>query len=337
MFQLMKSSFIKKVRRRFWSKLVSKTRKYPLYPYIYWSTLYALIFRIQTPTISQNYLCARPNPGAGIGHQLANWIAGYWYAKRFELKFAHIPFSSDNWEHFLGFGEDEISVKQLINDGYKKVKLPLFREDNPEDVSLIRNIIDSYNHRKVIFICEQDQYYKDQHGVMTDIKRKFHSAKARSTDRLIYSKESINIAIHVRRGDIVAGQQNGNINHQMRWQDNNYFVKVLHSVISHISANKPLAIYLFSQGIESDFKEFNQFKNLHFCLDMSPQDSFLHMVYADVIITSKSSFSYKPALLSNGIKICPENFWHGYPNTEDWILADKNGEFNQKVLKSMKL
>lgn len=31
------------------------------------------------------YFAAIPNRGAGIGHQLANWIAGYWFARIFEL------------------------------------------------------------------------------------------------------------------------------------------------------------------------------------------------------------------------------------------------------------
>lgn len=40
-----------------------------------------------------NYIAARPNPGAGIGHQMANWMAGYHLAKILNLKFANIPFS----------------------------------------------------------------------------------------------------------------------------------------------------------------------------------------------------------------------------------------------------
>jgi len=66
---------------------------------------------------------------------------------------------------------------------------------------------------------------------------------------------------------------------------------------------------------------------------MNAQDSFLHLVYADLLITSKSSFSYKPALLNNGIKICPKNFWHGYPNNKKWILCDNNGNFDISSLK----
>lgn len=67
---------------------------------------------------------------------------------------------------------------------------------------------------------------------------------------------------------------------------------------------------------------------------MDAQTSFLHLVYANLLITSKSSFSYKPALLNNGIKICPRNFWHGYPDSKDWILCDNNGIFDVSSLRN---
>jgi hypothetical protein len=58
---------------------------------------------------------------------------------------------------------------------------------------------------------------------------------------------------------------------------------------------------------------------------MDAQNCFLHMIYADLFITSKSSFSYKSALISNGIKVCPKEFWHGYPKAKDWILSENDG------------
>ena len=95
--------------------------------------------------------------------------------------------------------------------------------------------------------------------------------------------------------------------------------------LPQLPGDKPIAVYLFSQGKKQDFPEFADFLNLHYCLDMGPIDSFLHMVNADLLITSKSSFSYKPALLNRGLKICPQNFWHGYPEDPNWILADDTG------------
>jgi hypothetical protein len=114
----------------------------------------------------------------------------------------------------------------------------------------------------------------------------------------------------------------------MRWQGSDYFVKVLENVLNCIETSKPIAIYLFSQGTVSDFPQFSIFQNLHFCLDMNAQDSFLHMVFADLLITSKSSFSYKPALLNKNIKVSPKVFWHGYPKTKDWIMSTEDGNIH---------
>jgi len=37
-------------------------------------------------------------------------------------------------------------------------------------------------------------------------------------------------------------------------------------------------------------------------------------------------------LLSNGIKVCPKDFWHGYPDTDDWILVENDGSFEVSKL-----
>jgi hypothetical protein len=320
-----------KIKRRLWSSIVRKVRSKKYYPKLYKAYWHAY-FHKANQNDKLNYFSAIPNPGAGIGHQMANWIAGYWFAKLFELHFAHIPFSSEKWETFLGFGENEVSADELIvKKKYKRVLLPWFNEDNKLEVDLIKKIVQSYANKKSVFICEQDQFYRDQIGVIEDIKKKFHQAKARQNQQLIFNPNHFNIAIHVRRGDITIGQDTKNANLLMRWQNNDYFTTVLKHSLELINTHKSIYIYLFSQGKPDDYPEFKQFKNLYFCLDMNAQDSFLHMVYADLLITSKSSFSYKPALLSNGIKICPKDFWHSYPETKDWYLADDNGDFNLSV------
>lgn len=322
--------FFDKVTQKLWGKLVNILFRNEMYKFIYKSYWHSLLSKKTCFNLTTLYFTARPNLGAGIGHQMANWIAGYWFAKHFELKFAHIPFSDNCWETLLGFGENEITVDELVNNqGYKKILLPLFDEYANNEVELIKKIINSYHSQKVVFIAEQDQFYKNQYGNINELKKKFYSAKSRKTDNLNYSKQYFNIAIHVRRGDITIGQLNRNPNLLHRWQDNDYFIQVLKNVINSINSLKPIKIFLFSQGKKNDFAEFDKFENIEYCLNMGAKDSFLHMVYADLLITSKSSFSYNPALLSNGIKVVPRYFWHGYP--EDFILVNKNCDFENNL------
>ncbi len=289
---------------------------------------YKLKGSIENPVFSNCYFTARPNPGAGIGHQMANWIAGYWFSKQFDIRFSHIPFSTLSWEDFLGFGINERKVSELKKQGWKVRRIPLFYETKLETIEMVKDIMSTYSGKKVIFLCEQDQFYRNQYGVMKEIQEKFYNAPSRQNNILKYDSSHLNIAIHVRRGDIMSNPTNENL--RMRFLGNNYFEKVLKQVVEIFSQKqkKPIHIWFFSQGKPEDYPEFHQYNNLHWCFDMSAQESFLHMVYADVLITSKSSFSYKPALLNRGIKVCPRNFWHGYPDTKDWILCENDGSFN---------
>ena len=320
-----KGKLIEKIPRQIRARWVSKLRKTNLYKYCYKSYWNYLFHHNCEGETDNFYFAARPNPGAGIGHQMANWIAGYWFAKQFRLKFAHIPFSSENWESFLGFYQGETTYHELKKKGYKIVRIQKFDEYNVVECKRVQKIINSYFGRKIVFLAEQDQFYQDQYGVIEDIQKKFYSAPARKQDKLIYDKHCFNIAVHVRRGDITENYGKANDNISMRFQSNAYFVQALKTALNYLNDKEHIQIYLFSQGKKSDYPEFLQFENIHFCLDMEAQESFLHMVCADALITSKSSFSYKPALLNQGIKFCPEDFWHGYPKDSNWILLDKEG------------
>lgn len=315
---------LEKILLKMHSKIVSAFGIWS-YP-SYWR--YRIMGTCLNPDKSGFYLAALPNPGAGIGHQLANWIAGYWYVRLFGLKFANLPFSTKQWDDFLGFGIGEEQTSNLVKRGWKVRRIPRFKETNQEEVQLVKNIMSTYSGQKIVFLCEQDQFYKDQYGVITDIQRKFYSNPMRNKEKLLYDSDNYNIAIHVRRGDIMADPDNPNLT--MRYLSNDYFEKVLSQVVEMVETDKPVHIWFFSQGKPEDYPEFAHFRNLHWCMEMRAQESFLHMVYADLLITSKSSFSYKPALLNCGIKVCPENFWHGYPKTSDWVMVDNSGNVRWK-------
>lgn len=325
-----KAEFLYKLRRKIYLFYFNQIHKLPFISYCKFYASYRHSLKHVGNEANVNYIAARPNPGAGIGHQLANWMAGYHLAKEFGLKFANIPFTRYHhpnvptlWNDFFGFGIGEAKYKDLLQQGYKKILLPQFSELLPGQIDVIKKIIASYTDEKVVFLCEQDQFYRDLHTLIPDLQQKFYAAPARKLDKLIYDKNNFNIAIHVRRGDIMADPSNPNL--AMRYLSNDYFQKVLGHVIGMLKTDKPVHIWFFSQGKPEDYPEFAHFPNLHWCMDMGAQESFLHMVYADVLITSKSSFSYKPALLNRCIKVCPENFWHGYPDSNDWVMVDNHG------------
>jgi len=328
------SQFVKKVSLRLWAMIVEYTHNRSFYPYLYRSYWHYKFSKSKENTNTTCYFAARPNPGAGIGHQLANWIAGYWFAKQFKVKFAHIPFSTQKWEQFLGFGEDELKVSDLIKSGYKLRTLPLFDEYNLQQTTLIHAIIKSYAGEKIVLLAELDQNYEDQFGVKDDIKRKFNQSSARLNDKIIYDSLHFNIAVHVRRIVIIDGKiiDEDEAVQTMRWLSNDYYETVLKRALDHITVSRPISIYIFSTGKPEEFAEFSKYGDVRFCSDMDEYTSFLHLIRADLLITSKSSFSYKPALMNDGIRISPRNFWHGYPEDPKWILAENDGMFEVNKL-----
>jgi hypothetical protein len=326
--------FLNKAKNKLWNQSVSFTRHKRIYPYLYGSYWHYSFLQKGAAHNNSSFYAARPNPAAGVGHQLANWIAGYWFAKQFGLAFAHIPFSNKKWDDFLGFGVDEVQMATLLTNGYKKVRLPLFDEFNVEEVALQKKIITSYSNQKVVFVAEQDQFYKDQFGVIDAITQKFNTAPARLNEKILYDSSRFNIAVHVRRTVIIDNKVilEDEAARAMRWLSNDYYEKVLKQVIENLSIAKPISIYIFSTGRPEEFAEFSKYGDVHFCSDMDEYASFLHLIRADLLITSKSSFSYKPALMNDAIKVCPRNFWHSYPESKDWILVENDGNFDVSQL-----
>lgn len=329
-----KDKIYRKLHHIFWHKLRPGRWSLFLYP-AYWR--YRLMPNKQNVVLekAEVYLTQEPNKGAGIGHQMGNWNAGYWFAQRFGVKYAYSSFSNPAWDEFLGFGEGEITAQELLSKGYKKRRLPYFDEKSENDMQMIQGMIDAYRNQKVVFFLELDQFYEAQYGAMEHIKQKFHHAQARNQEKLIYQENCLNIAVHIRRGDIVIGQTTQAPGLTKRWLTTEYSANVVKELVSVIPKDKPYQIYVFSQGMPEDFPELNDMPNLTYCLDMSAKESFLHMVKADILVTSKSSFSYKPALLSDGIKICPPNFWHGYPEKEEWIVVDNDGTFTREQIQQV--
>jgi len=332
------TNFIKKIKKLTYQKVkyllwtyfvLKKLENTWIYFYLYrsfWHSVLNLNFNNISKN-QKNYMSIDVDPGAGIGHQLANYNSAIWYAKKFNLIHAHTSFPNKKWEKLLGFNYSITCLEDLINKGYKKIKLPVFKEKDLVEISKIKKIIHSYRDQKIIFFLENNQGYTKQYQVAEILKEKFFSSKKRSKDKLIYSIKDFNIAVHIRAGDIMNNEKLIN----KRFLDINYFIKTINESLSIIKTPKKKKIHIFSESKLDSFSKLTNFKNIKFCHNLNQYKTFLHFVYADLLITSKSSFSYKAALISKGIKVSPKNFWHGYPyNDKKWILTSANGRFKNK-------
>ena len=317
-----KNLTLQKIKHRLWVyiglKIFRNTWIYYFLYKSYWHSILNSKINYQKK-MKKNYMSINVDPGAGIGHQISNYNACLWHAKKLNLIHTHTPFPNKKWEKVLGFNFSSICSKNILDKNYKKVKLPHFKEKNSIEVSKVKNIIRSYYNKKVIFFLEFNQSYKNQYGVAHILQKIFYSSPQRRKDKLIYKKRNFNIAVHIRLGDILINKKIL----KQRYLNIDYFISAIKKSLSIIKTKKKTKIHIFSEHYIKSFSRLRKFQNIQFCYNLNQYKTFLHFIYADLLITSKSSFSYKAGLINRGIKLSPKQFWHKYPkNKKNWILLD---------------
>jgi hypothetical protein len=151
------------------------------------------------------------------------------------------------------------------------------------------------------FVFNSDSFLK--------YKSKFYENK---TSR--YNNEYFNIAVHIRRmGDFE--RENNRFRQGSHDTPNSYYVNKM-NLIREKYHNKKIKFHIYSQGKLEDFKELESIETI-FHLNDTVLNTFTDLVFADVLVTCRSSFSYMAALLSNN-EIHYLKFWH--PPRKDWIV-----------------
>ena len=145
----------------------------------------------------------------------------------------------------------------------------------------------------------------------------------RKKDDLIFSADKINVALHIRRGDVRSRLSQGDETMKKRWLELSYYEKIIDQISSMCADKERLRFIVFSEGEEKDFRSLTEFhSNITMCLNMSAEQSFLHLCYADILVTAPSSFSIIAGAINKGIKVVPDRDWLTIPNNEEWVKAD---------------
>ncbi len=277
----------------------------------------------------RHYITEVPVYLAGFGHGLGGWRTGLMSAERFGLEYAYTPMVNREWETTLDLGHDLDKAKELISRGYKKVRLPYYDMNRKESCDLIRQIIESYRGRNVVFYNEYQQWTADGDDRKGDVRIRelFWSSPKRKTDSLLYEADTVNVAVHIRRGDVTVGLANGDESMKVRWLELSYYKELIAALSGQVFKDTKIRFYIFSEGEEEDFSELKESgAELVFCLKMSAPESFLHLCYADILLTAPSGFSMIAGAINRGVKITPEGNFLVAPRETSWIRAGKNGE-----------
>ena len=289
----------------------------------------------------------------GVGIQAMVRICVMLLARQANATYVHVPFlklahqSIDpvgqsltpeewaiKWEDFLNFGEGEFHITNLTNaiekatlatqlldkDGQFGDPKDDLRHKLPSLVETIRSR-DSEARRIWTFnlgICRQPrecQLFLDEEFVQI-LQKKFNS-NGYIPEKLLYSEQYLNIAIHIRRGDVWDACQAGSKKtmHRNKLVSQVYYVELLQKLQNLFNSSpKPVRFHIFSDGQPNNFDRFTftdgheaflklesglLIENIQFHLCHSTINTIYHMIKAPILIPGKSTFSVLAVILSN--------------------------------------
>lgn len=223
----------------------------------------------------------------GFGAQYQTILYSVIYSELIKKEFVYTPFKKmeHNYENNVDYLNEKEKFINII-ENFKNVN----QVDNYEITSskiykIIENEIDK---------CVELQSF-------LNVKKLFFENKPK-----INKSDNLNVSIHIRRfNPHDNGQTYG-------YTDDEYFLNVIQHIRNQYQNNKTFHIY--SQGNIDSFEKFKS-NDTVFHLNEKMEDTFFNLTTSDILVTSKSSFSYMAGLLSDGI-VYYIPFWH--PKLKKW-------------------
>ncbi|GAA0281619.1 hypothetical protein GCM10009127_23670 [Alteraurantiacibacter aestuarii] len=262
------------------------------------------------------------------------------YCRKFGIPYRHTPFTGvhhaergqeewdRNWEEFFNLGTGEVPAAGRESETFDLFLLTFLKKPGGEDlVRFVRPALPDFRPIYYFVFSElpEGKFRQLFEGMFVDLLQPMvpeFRARFRQS-RPAVRNAVFTVAMHVRRGDVGPGRQD-------MWTDSESFSRTLASVRQALS-QRGLAhrILIFSQGKQEDFAEFDG-PDVEFHLDADPFWTLEQMIDSDLLVMSKSSFSYVAAMLSDGLAVyepCQ------IPPLPHWIMRDGQGDLDIDVLK----
>lgn len=258
----------------------------------------------------------------GIGAQIQAALSTLLVANELSITYCHTPFktiehyvdresAAIQWEDFFSLGKGEVSIRDIQLDDLDVVHI---------DTPTLDEILGFTSQTNTLFVVKHCHDFADKFpdkylNMQAWILEKY-TTSAKNTYVSYYQPDKVNIAVHIRRGDVYKHRVN-------RYTDNKFYKDLLVEIVSILNGlDMKASIHIYSQGLLEDFGELNDL-DVTFHLDECTYTTFYNLTTADVFVMAKSSFSYAAALFSNAIKIY-QPFLH--QPFQDWIWADRVGK-----------
>lgn len=223
----------------------------------------------------------------GFGGQFQNILWDILYSETNGYKYVFIPPKKIEHNYFNELTYMERLINYMnINDEYNIDRL-------------------THSERALININNRQRIYDEIQNNMelyhsSDVFNKFQS-HFYINKKTPYDSNYFHVAVHIRRSNKC------DVGDWGVKTPNTYYLKMINTIRDDFK-DKKLKFHIYSQGDEANFAILVA-PDTVFHLNEDILDTFNGMVFADVLTTSTSSFSYVAALLSKAI-IYHQPFWH---------------------------
>lgn len=240
-------------------------------------------------------------------------------------------------------------VEALIKEkGLKVIELPKPRIEIPSNYQNdwdvyqeIDQIISSHPENGVVFILPNKRTGDFEYASSRDwFNQCYSNARSRIPIKLVYPKDTLSIAVHIRRGDLLPGRQFSDLADRML--PDLWYREIIQKILN-VTTQK-VSVIILSEGVNGEYRSergesfswttaFGS-KDVRVIemIDAPFNDSFHQMKSADILVGSKSGMSHLAGMLSDGIKIMPR-MWHSYRGSKHTIeIEDRKLSDQLKVL-----
>ena len=231
----------------------------------------------------------------GFGSQFQTLIHMIYYAAANNAEYLHIPIKTIEHNYTNDPSYVESMEEFMCVSMFKRID-----EIDTSRISTIRHI----SNEECRNYFQQSVDTAMSHSSLTVYKSVFLG----TINKNHYNSNKFNIALHIRRGDVQPNYNEG------RYTSNEFYLEQM-KYLSETYAEKDILFHIYSEGSESEFECFKN-PNIVLHLNEDVKTTFIGLIVSDVLVQSKSSFSYVAGLLTNGI-VYHIPFWH--PPMSKWI------------------
>jgi len=201
-----------------------------------------------------------------------------------------------------------------------EIHIPSNQHEDDEIYQAVDQFIRSHPGPHIAFRIKNNRFgdyeYASTRGWFIDA---YNKARETFPIALSYDLQKLNIAVHIRRGDLLPGRQFSDLSSRML--PDVWYLEVIDAVLGN--PKKPVAIHIFSEGKDGQYYSENgaQFSwkehykqtpfEIHEHIDGDFLSTFHHLIHADILVGSKSGMSHLAGILNDHIKIMPK-MWHSY-------------------------